>query len=579
MPGPDPFDGFRFPDPEELEPLPVYQGTDINYGGYEDAYGGEHGNDPRLEVTPGEELGGDGGDLRAFRAYDVNEDSSGWECRITAGVVIENHIRNQGYEDSCDLGSEGEYETSSKLYIPTINSVQIVDPQCDSSVTQWARPWLSLPDPPDPAFIYCQFRTDNHGHIIPWDSSGGDVVFIQAYDSPKKSVHHIPPSPEDPDGLEGEYYWLLNELCQDTSDEVKVSHRFQSNILWQEAFVVDNESGGGSRIYRRFDCVKDSIKLRRILGCYGLQDLETNSNIKLDFVGKNIGTQVYSDPVTGDLDVENGGLANVYAHSSGEIHSCGDVAKFRRLTQGLTASQQQVKVTQDGDIIRITGNNKAGRLRWFNCDVSSGEYDSATAEFVIEWEDGLVISEGVYDIKAGCDSANFPGGANGSFTWLDCDSAAQWTISWQNGLIKTSGNHFLKAGCDSSGGTAITTVNGGHGILVTGTTYEVDVGLDIANIGTGAKIYVDSAGAIEVGDAANLRTLTQSTEASLPQIAPTQTSDAIEIRGNNKTGRIIWRDCNNIDTVLITWEDGLITTAGDQIIKAGCDSSGGGTPT
>lgn len=592
MPGPNPFDGFRFPDPEELPPLPAYQGTDINYGGYEEAYGGEQGNEPRLELID-DGLGGEG-DLRAFRAYDINDTTvpGQWSCYITAGLVVENHILNQGYEDSCDLGSSGQYESSTKVIIPTINFVGIIDPQCDGNGV-WTRPRLTLPSPPISVFVYCKFRTDNRGHIIPFDSSGSDLVTIVAFNEEKKSIHHLPPSPEDPDGLEGEYYILLNHICTDSANEVKVSHRFQSNILWQDSFVVNNESasggGGGSRIYRRVNCLTGDQMLRRIYGCYALADNETDINIQLDWEAKNIGDNVYIDPVTGPLSIKGGGLAAVYAHSSGEIHSCGDYAKFRRITQGLTAQQQEVKVTQSGDIIRITGNSINGKLRWFKCDVSSGEFDSATAEWVIEWRDGLMLDAGTFDIKAGCDSANFPGGADGSFTWLDCDSASQFTITWVNGLIKTSGNHFLKAGCDSSGATSITTVTGGYGILATSTPTSVDLDFEAENVGTGlGEIYVDSAGVAVDDHPARFRRLDQTTENANPQIVPVKVGNTVEIRGNNVDRKIRWFKCDTdpmsdgTAEFVVVIRDGLVTSdpndGGDGLtaydIIADCDSAG-----
>ena len=148
MPGDNPFDDFRFPDPVELEPLPNYEGVDNNFGGYEPNWGGEHGNEPRLLLEGEEAAAGGEGDLRAFRAYDVQDSAGQWSCLITAGVVVESHIRNQGYVNSCDLGSSGEYNTATQTLIPTIGGVDIVDPQCGSAGSAWSRPRLTLPSPP-----------------------------------------------------------------------------------------------------------------------------------------------------------------------------------------------------------------------------------------------------------------------------------------------------------------------------------------------------------------------------------------------------------------------------------------------
>lgn len=409
MPGPNPFSEFEFPEPIELDPLPPYEGNAGNYGGYEDQYGGEGGDLDRLVHFPEGEPGG-AGDLRAFRPYGLAQNSATgeWECYITAGLVLDNHILNMA---ECGSGSSGEnssgaVEDAVEWRVPAIGGVTIIDPKCSSG---WERPVLILPG--FPSYIYAHFLTDDHGNIklLDADASTGDLlnggyIEILALKSEKKSTNHVPPSPDSNQARSGDYYWLLAEICSSSSGTAEISHRHESNILWPGEFGLSNDSASaGSRIYRKFDKCLGDYKLRKILGCYGLNDGENGGHIILNFEGENVGDYAGGGGYAG---------ANVYV-DSGVIESCGGKAQYRAIVPtslSLDANGPQIFPVQIDNRIEIRGNGKIGSLIHKGCDSSGGLGQSTT---LIEWADGLIITDGDITFVAGCccdDSSSTYGG-------------------------------------------------------------------------------------------------------------------------------------------------------------------------
>lgn len=63
------------------------------------------------------------------------------------------------------------------------------------------------------------------------------------------------------------------------------------------------------------------------------------------------------------------------------------------------------------------------------------------------------------------------------------------------------------------------------------------------------------------------------------QLRIDENADDITIRGNGKSGSLVFVDCSEemAETGRIEWTDGLITTEGEVVIQAGCDGTGGGT--
>jgi hypothetical protein len=71
---------------------------------------------------------------------------------------------------------------------------------------------------------------------------------------------------------------------------------------------------------------------------------------------------------------------------------------FRRIRQRVT--NEQIKVVDQGNDIEIQGNGKAGSLIWIDCE--------GNPTTLFEWDDGLIITNGDIEFKAGCAATETP---------------------------------------------------------------------------------------------------------------------------------------------------------------------------
>ena len=96
------------------------------------------------------------------------------------------------------------------------------------------------------------------------------------------------------------------------------------------------------------------------------------------------------------------------------------------------------------------------------------------------------------------------------------------------------------------------------------------------NVGGGAGIYkkhdedeniykfrsVDGRGSY-TGDSPNTGTTAQ--------IKVVTDGDVVRVLGNGKKGSRVWKDCDGNEMMRIDWNDGLVTSSGDEEMEAGCD--------
>ena len=310
---------------------------------------------------------------RPFQPYDpfYNSEDNKWFIWITPGWLLDSHVLNQGAVNEVPLESAVDIRT------PTIEGP---DPEVAGDTIQVdidAEEPIALELPSLNCYIYLLYETDNHGNIQPRDPPDADkVVTIEAFDEEQDSIHHEPPD-ENGGGVEGAYYWQIAKI-QSVGEEGEerphiVHEGYQSNFMWQEAFVVNNLGGGsGSNVYRRFFTDDDEHQLRTIYGRYGLDDTTDDFDVILTFDAENRGTgeEVFID--TDDTTADG-------------------KAGFRTLVEG---ADLQISVDTVGDSIRIQGNQVDGSLIHRDCD----ENDTT----LINWIDGLVTTPGNITFRAGC---------------------------------------------------------------------------------------------------------------------------------------------------------------------------------
>lgn len=301
--------------------------------------------------------------LRPFQPHGLAKSEGAWSVRIFPGYVLDSHVRNE----ACVNGTPTDSAVWERT--PTITGDDPENPGTDIEIP------LDADDPPElglPAiesWIYIYFETDEHGNIEPQEDDPDKIVTIVALAAETNSVHHEPED-ENGTGERGYYYWQIaktesNGESGDAERPLLIHEGMQSDMTWQEAFVLQNLDGSGQNVYKKFDCDEDALMLRTIFGRYGLADSAGDESIDLDFDAENVGTGegVYLVAGGGNTDVK---------------------AEFRSIDEGTSPRNQIDVFAKDADTIGIRGNNKFGSISFIDCD--------DVEQCLLSWADGLVTS-------------------------------------------------------------------------------------------------------------------------------------------------------------------------------------------
>jgi hypothetical protein len=356
----DVFDGFKFPDPVELEPMPAYRGDPVNWGGIEEVYGGQPL--PELEVY-GDAPGAD--DYMPFEVRAIRDDA-GWLLTLEPGYVEEIHPQ-RGCADA--LG----------YWTPTINGEDMDVPVLDENdfpeieVEVGDTVWLHI-------LTNCEGLIAAHG-AAPTE----DPVRIEVFAAALTSTHHRPPNPDEdecPDGgVEGDYWIRLFSVEADGAN-IRIVQKWRGNYLWRKMLWMGENLGVGERVFKEYDCDADRWRFRGLFGDHGIDIAEGADDIDFNFNAENIGghNEVY-------VDDDEGFPATAKA-------------QFRTIKQRDT--DPQVMVSTDGETIKVEGNGIDGSLTFLDCN-------EATV-LTLTWTDGLMQDAGAFQVTLGdCDSGGGTG--------------------------------------------------------------------------------------------------------------------------------------------------------------------------
>jgi len=213
--------------------------------------------------------------------------------------------------------------------------------------------WLGIN--PDQA-AYVKFETDLYGKI----TSEPEIVV----DTKDVSQLHYYPLVGDYAGQNGLCYYKICELEVTDKNEAKLIYFHMGDHITHYAERVtmrnlsDESSGEVYNVLKTYIPEEDTVDFR------SLKQLDGD------------GVPIISD------DGENS-------------------IPFRRI-KGLGSPDGQVQVTEDGGAILVRGNGIDGTLTWLDCD------DAPT--LLLEWKDGLIITAGAQEFKAGCAPTATPTG-------------------------------------------------------------------------------------------------------------------------------------------------------------------------
>ena len=224
--------------------------------------------------------------------------------------------------------------------------------------------------------LWCKYQTDVMGEL-----TEDPEIIVESED--QDGAHYQPDDPEE-SGVEGDYWVKLFKLEEDDgSPYVKLYQ--QSDIEhWAQLWTGIN-LGGGARVYKKHEDYENIFKFRTVRGDYGVNEVETDEEVELDFYAENVGEgcPVWVEPLDGQ--------------GQPEADPPDGPAKFRSIDG--RESQPQINVecepVNPGDplpeTIRVVGNEKVGAIL-----LDEGE---GVVTELARWDDGLVTTAGETTLK------------------------------------------------------------------------------------------------------------------------------------------------------------------------------------
>lgn len=270
----------------------------------------------------------------------VRRDGSGFVVTVAQGAI---GYWNANYEEGQD---------PLMFRVPTLNGVELTadpPPQLAVGANQW---------------VVLHVMTDKRNQIT-------EEPTIEV--STDLGVHALPEHEglgeegDDPGviGRDGEYFIKLFRILPTG----QVDHRmFTDPILEPYLWGAKVLGEGKGKILAKFNVTDGRYEFRSLQRGGGILIEQEEEFIKFKVDAENIGDGV-----------------QVY------VEATGDEAKTQ--FRSIKAEGDQIRVTQEGEVVQIEGNGKQGQIRFINCvGATVGEYT---------WVDGLATSEGTLEFRLG----------------------------------------------------------------------------------------------------------------------------------------------------------------------------------
>lgn len=227
--------------------------------------------------------------------------------------------------------------------------------------------------------VFCKVNRGEIGQVIP------PVQLVAAAQNTKSDFYQ----PDDPSGggNESEFDYIRILFLDVVSGEVEIKIWRKSDIQMSPFLWTGENIGGGIDLFKEHDEVEGTYKFRTPKGCWGTKMELDGDLVVVELDAKNVGAGVSASAGEG---------ATLLVEKSEEdpaLDLCGEAAKVKSLLQGFGADEKQIRMTNDDEHVRIHGNGKNGARIFKNCEgVEMGR---------IEWQDGLITSEGEIDVTVG----------------------------------------------------------------------------------------------------------------------------------------------------------------------------------
>lgn len=209
-------------------------------------------------------------------------------------------------------------------------------------------------------WVYLKYKTDKKGQITDEPELTTSLGTERHYIPEFKGVDTLNSDPS-VRGQDGEYYIKVVRLLNDGDGGYTIEHGLTTDpllepYLWTPSMVGD----GLGIILKQFNVGTGDYEFKTIRRDYGTEIIDDDDEIQIKFSPTN-----------------TGGGVPIVKEDGGEDED----AEFKTLME---TGQVQVREIA-GPAIEIRGNRKNGSLEFTNCD--------GVRQFLLEWEDGLIITE------------------------------------------------------------------------------------------------------------------------------------------------------------------------------------------
>ena len=184
--------------------------------------------------------------------------------------------------------------------------------------------------------LWCKYLTDAAGEI-----TGDPEMIVDAQD--QDGSHYQPDDPEESPQT-GTYYVKLFKL-EDEDGSPKVTVYQQSDIEhWAQLWTGENV-GSGARVYKSHADAENLFKFRTVRGDYGISELETGTEVELDFDAASLGDG-----------------QEVYLPEGHADKTAAEKAEFRSIDGGESGRDEIEVYWKSAGVIGVRGNGIDGTI-------------------------------------------------------------------------------------------------------------------------------------------------------------------------------------------------------------------------
>ena len=225
-------------------------------------------------------------------------------------------------------------------------------------------------------YLYVTYSTDKNGGV-----KATPTAQVQFGATVPATAHYSPDDDGGSGGVEGSYAVKIAQIFITGNAARWVPYIASDVVHYHEVWPGDN-LGEGAGIWKKFDRDTGTQQFRGLKGNYGIIQDKLSDTVNLDFDGENRGGEaaVFMEEESAELPDGKVKFRTLRGLSSGEA---ADEEISQQIRVEVADSEESLPET-----IRIRGNGKKGSIQFLDSELNE--------VCLLQWEDGLVITEGEY---------------------------------------------------------------------------------------------------------------------------------------------------------------------------------------